>query len=129
MQRDYVSAHIVTQVYFDGGCPVCRREIAWYQGRRALSPIEWVDVSASVCDPAGDLCRVEALRVFHVRCSDGRLVHGARAFALLWQRFPGLRSVGWVAAMPGVHHALGVGYRLFLWVRRGWRPATTPGVE
>lgn len=118
-----MSAHTVTHVYFDGGCPVCRREIAWYQSRRALSPIEWVDVSASACDPAGDLCRSDALRVFHVRCSDGRLVRGALAFALLWQRFPGLRVVGWLAALPGVHPMLALGYRLFLALRRGWRRA------
>jgi predicted DCC family thiol-disulfide oxidoreductase YuxK len=118
-----VSAHVVTHVYFDGGCPVCRREIHWYQSRKALSPIEWVDVSASVCDPASDLCRVDALRVFHVRCGDGRLVHGARAFALLWQRFAGLQAAGRLAALPGVHHALGLGYQLFLWLRQAWRRA------
>ncbi|MBU3694745.1 MAG: DUF393 domain-containing protein [Rhodocyclaceae bacterium] len=112
---------VVTHVYFDGGCPVCRREIAWYQARRSLSPIGWVDVAASNCDPAGDLCRAEALRVFHVRCADGRLVHGARAFALLWQRYPGLRGPGWVAALPGVHHLLEAAYRLFLITRRVWR--------
>jgi predicted DCC family thiol-disulfide oxidoreductase YuxK len=112
---------VVTHVYFDGGCPVCRREIAWYRARPALTPIEWVDVAASNCDPAGDLCRAEALRVFHVRLDDGSLVHGARAFALLWQRFPGLRGPGWVAALPGVHHALGMAYTIFLRLRRLWR--------
>lgn len=116
-----MSGPVVTHVYFDGGCPVCRREIAWYRGRDALSPIEWVDVSAATCDPAGDLCRGEALRVFHVRCNDGRLARGALAFALLWQRFPGLRRAGRVAAMPGVHHVLDIAYRIFLRLRRSWR--------
>lgn len=116
-----MSGPVVTHVYFDGGCPLCRREIGWYRSRAPLSPIEWVDVSAADCDPASDLCRTDALRVFHVRCADGRLVHGARAFALLWQRFPGLHWPGRVAAIPGIHHALGLCYRLFLWVRKAWR--------
>jgi len=116
-----VSTHIVTHVYFDGGCPLCRREIGWYRVRVPFTPIEWVDVSSATCDPAGDLCRADAMRVFHVRCADGRLVRGAHAFALLWQRFPGLRGPGWVAALPGVRHALELMYRAFLRVRALWR--------
>lgn len=116
-----MSAHIVTHVYFDGGCPLCRREIAWYRSRVPLSPIEWVDVSCAACDPAGDLCRAEALRVFHVRCADGRLVRGARAFALLWQRFPGLQWAGRLAALPAVDLVLEPCYRVFLWLRASWR--------
>lgn len=121
-----MSRPVVETVYFDGGCPLCRREIDWYRARTPLTPIEWVDVSQSVCDPAKDLCRTEALRVFHVRCSDGRLVRGARAFALLWQRFPGFRRFGMVAALPGVHQSLGAAYALFLRVRPLWRRAS-PG--
>ncbi len=118
-----MSAHIVTHVYFDGGCPVCRREIDWYRSRSSHTPIEWVDVSAGTCDPAGDLCRVEALRVFHVRCADGRLVRGAQAFALLWQRYPGLGLAGRIAALPGVRHLLDAAYAAFLKLRKAWRRA------
>ncbi len=116
-----MSARLVTHVYFDGGCPLCRREIGWYRSRPSRTPIEWVDVSAATCDPAGDLCRSDAMRVFHVRCADGRLVRGAHAFALLWQRYPGLRWPGAVAALPGVRHALELMYRAFLRVRTVWR--------
>ncbi len=118
-----MSAHIVTHVYFDGGCPVCRREIGWYRARPSLTPIEWVDVSAGSCDPALDLCRTEALRVFHVRCADGRLVRGAHAFALLWQRYAGLDLAGRVAALPGIRHLLDVAYVVFLGIRKAWRRA------
>jgi predicted DCC family thiol-disulfide oxidoreductase YuxK len=116
-----VKTQVVTKVYFDGGCPLCRREIGWYRERTPLSPIEWVDVSAAACDPAGDLCYADAMRVFHVRCADGRLVRGAHAFALLWQRFPGLCWPGRVAAVPGIRHVFEGAYRLFLWIRRSWR--------
>ena len=118
-----MSGHCVTQVYYDGGCPVCRREIGWYRSRTPLTPIEWVDVSSTVCDPAGDLCRAEALRVFHVRCADGRLVRGAHAFALLWQRYPSLNRAGRLAALPGVRHLLDFAYAAFLALRKTWRRA------
>ena len=118
-----MSTHIVTHVYFDGGCPVCRREIDWYRSRPSRTPIDWVDVSTSTCDPSGDLCRADALRVFHVRCAGGRLVRGAQAFALLWQRYPGLALAGRIAAAPGIRHLLDMAYTVFLRVRRSWRRA------
>lgn len=114
-------SQVVTQVYFDGGCPLCRREIDWYRARVPMTPVEWIDVSAGACDPAGDLCRADAMRVFHVRCSDGELARGALAFALLWQRFPNLRAAGRFAALPGIHHALELAYRVFLRLRQVWR--------
>lgn len=106
-----MSTHIVTHVYFDGGCPVCRREIGWYQSRPSRTPIEWVDVSAGSCDPATDLCRSDALRVFHVRCADGRLVRGrthlrcsgsatrALVWPVGWPPYPG-RATRWMLPTP-----------------------------
>ncbi len=31
-------------VLFDGGCPLCSREISYYQTLTSLEPIEWVDI-------------------------------------------------------------------------------------
>lgn len=105
-------------VYFDGACPICRREIAWYQGRRSRGPIEWVDVNA--CDGervAPDLSVSAALGRFHVRLPDGRLVHGGRAFAELWIRLPGLRWLGGACRARALAPALEAGYGAFLRVR------------
>jgi predicted DCC family thiol-disulfide oxidoreductase YuxK len=32
-------------VYYDGGCPVCAREISLYRGRPAGESFDWVDVT------------------------------------------------------------------------------------
>jgi len=45
-------------VYFDGACPLCRREIALYRRAAGEGRIDWVDASA--CAPpalGGDLAR------------------------------------------------------------------------
>jgi 3-demethoxyubiquinol 3-hydroxylase len=107
-------------VYFDGACPVCRKEISIYQNLRPLRPIEWVDVSQHT-DLGPDLTQAQALAVFHVRTEHGRLLKGAAAFAQMWQSFSGWRWLGLLVATPGVLQIAEVGYRIFLQVRKIWR--------
>jgi 3-demethoxyubiquinol 3-hydroxylase len=110
-------------VYFDGSCPLCSREIAFYQRQRGADGISWVDVSAC---PAGEvapgLTKEAALARFHVRAADGRLLSGAAGFAAMWQALPLLSWAGRVAALPGIRHALEAAYAGFLplrpWLQR-----------
>lgn len=109
-------------VYYDGACPVCRREIAHYRGRRGAEAIVWID--ASRCDDAAlgpGLARVDALRRMHVRRPDGTLASGARAFATLWQALPGFRWIGRLVGSRAVAPVAEGAYRAFLLLRRAWR--------
>jgi predicted DCC family thiol-disulfide oxidoreductase YuxK len=109
-------------LYYDGGCPVCTREIGFYQRRRGAERIRWVNLALCEDGELGtDLSRAAAYARLHARLPDGRLLSGARAFAALWQVLPAFRPVGRIAALPGVVHALEWGYRGFLKVRRLWR--------
>ena len=58
------------EVYYDGACPICSREIAFYQKRMAKDAIAWRDVATETA-PAPDLTREDALARFHIRRSDG----------------------------------------------------------
>jgi demethoxyubiquinone hydroxylase (CLK1/Coq7/Cat5 family) len=83
------------QVFFDGGCPLCSREIDFYRKRDGADAIEWMDVSASVHDDlAPGLSRSQALRRFHVRTEAGQLLSGAAAFGALWRTMPTFRALG-----------------------------------
>jgi len=103
-------------VYFDGSCPLCRREIALYQGLVSREPIAWVDVSVPV-DCGDGLSCATAMRRFHVRDEHGRLLSGAAAFSRLWRRFAGWRVLGWTTAVPPFSWLAEGAYRLFLPVR------------
>ena len=103
-------------VYYDGNCPLCQREIAFYQRRQGSDSIHWHDVSQTGLT-AGDLTRGDALRRFHVRRTDGTLVSGARAFAELLKTMPTLRWLGLALAVPPVSWLAELGYRAFLPVR------------
>lgn len=110
-----------TQVYYDGGCPVCSREIATYQRARGAEALCFVDVSRADALLAPGLTREDALARMHVRRADGRMASGAAAFAALWSALPGWAWLGRVASLPVIAPLLELGYRGFLRVRRAWR--------
>jgi predicted DCC family thiol-disulfide oxidoreductase YuxK len=113
-------------LYYDGGCPVCTREIGFYRRRRGAERIRWIDLAQCTDAELGtELSREAAYARLHVRRPDGELLSGARAFAALWQALPAFRPAGRVAALPGVAHTLEWGYRGFVRLRRLWRREAT----
>jgi len=107
------------QVYYDGGCPVCSREIAFYKARPGADGFAWVDVSRD--EPGPGLTRDAALARLHVRRADGTLLSGAAAFAEMWQAMPGFTWLGRFVALPPMRGLAEFAYRGFLTVRRVWR--------
>ena len=101
-------------VWYDGGCPLCRREIGLMQRLDRRRAIRFMDVtSAEVACPVD---RAELLARFHA-AEDGRLLSGAAAFAAMWRVIPSLRPFGLAARNPFVLATLERLYRVFLRVR------------
>ncbi|MEO8937132.1 MAG: DUF393 domain-containing protein [Burkholderiaceae bacterium] len=109
-------------VYFDGGCPVCSREVAMYRRQPGAEAVQWIDVTHCAAAELGEgLTRDAAMARLHLRRPDGSLVSGARAFTGLWRVLPRWAWLGRVLGNgPGLW-LLEAGYRAFLVVRRGWR--------
>ena len=104
-------------VLYDGSCPLCRREIALYQGMKADQPLAFVDVSdAAVGLPPGTQ-RERLLARFHVQRADGSLADGARGFVAVWAALPGWRWLARLASLPGVTGLMELAYRGFLLAR------------
>lgn len=104
-------------VLFDGGCPLCRREIALYRGLAADRPVAFVDVAAADAKLPEGTTREALLARFHVRRADGVLEDGARGFVALWAVLPGWRWLAHLARVPGVTPAMELAYRGFLRLR------------
>lgn len=84
-------------VLYDGGCPLCSREIAHYRRLAVGLPIDWVDIAPLDADPkAYGVSRLEALKVFHVLDRQGVMHKGARGFLVLWAALPRYR---WLAKL------------------------------
>jgi predicted DCC family thiol-disulfide oxidoreductase YuxK len=105
------------KVYFDGGCPLCRSEIAHYRKLDAAGRVDFVDLSSPAADIGPDLSREAALGRFHVRGRDGELESGAAAFVRLWKELPGWRWLAVMARVPGVVWIMERAYRGFLPIR------------
>lgn len=77
------------EVYFDGGCPACRREMAHYRAQRSSVPIRYTDVVAEPERLAEiGISQRDAIHRLHARDERGRLLVGMRAFHGVWIRIP-----------------------------------------
>ena len=106
--------------FYDGACPLCRREIALYraldkQGRH----VDWQDVSGG--DQSVEVCpgltKRGALRAMHAELPSGELVRGAAALVELWRALPGFRWIAPLASWRPVLWCLERAYRGFLRIR------------
>lgn len=103
-------------VWFDGSCPLCRREIALLRRLDRRRAIEFIDLSPPDAPVSCPVDRGELLARFHVR--DGEtLLSGAAAFAAMWRVIPALRPLGLAARSPRVLGWLERLYVRFLRVR------------
>lgn len=119
--------HSAKEVYYDGACPLCRREIAAYRRMPGLQSVVWRDVS----DPdfaAEGVDREAALARFHVRRADGEVVSGAKAFLAIWRRSARLAPVARTLDRQPFLAALDLGYAAFLRLRPLWRPRPDAGL-
>ena len=109
-------AMVMVTVWFDGGCPLCRREIAAMRRLDRRGRIAFIDVTD---DSDGATCPVDRdalLARFHAQ-EDGVMLSGAAAFAAMWRVIPLLRPLGLAARNPFVLALLERLYRAFLVVR------------
>jgi predicted DCC family thiol-disulfide oxidoreductase YuxK len=101
-------------MFFDGGCPLCRREVAHYRRLDRADAVQWLDIAADPAplQPLG-IAPADAMRRLHVLDRDGRLQTGAWAFAAIWEVLPYYRWLARLVRLPGVLSVLDWGYRRF----------------
>ena len=82
------SAPAVT-LFWDGGCPLCQREIAHYKQLDVENNVEWVDIHAepSRLQPH-QVTPADAMELIHAVDKDGALQVGVPAFLAVWEQLP-----------------------------------------
>jgi demethoxyubiquinone hydroxylase (CLK1/Coq7/Cat5 family) len=107
-------------VLYDGGCPLCQREIAHVQSlaqKQSGSGLSFADISRSDDTTVSDIERQALLARFHVQRADGSRLSGAAAFVAMWGRLPGWRWLARLAQLPGMLVVFEWGYNAFLRIR------------
>lgn len=116
------------EVFYDGGCPICSREIAVYKRMASADPAgplaqhgAWRDISPQDAATPAEADRETLMRRFHARRADGRLVSGAAAFFAVWRATPKLAWLGRLLDRQPFIAIADLAYAGFLAVRPLWR--------
>ena len=101
------------EVFYDGACPLCMREIRMLQGRDRRQRIRFVDIAADGFDAASVGLAWETLMDrIHGRLPDGTLVEGVEVFRRLYAAV-GFGPLVALTRLPGVSQLLDLAYHAF----------------
>ncbi|MEX0828862.1 MAG: DUF393 domain-containing protein [Nitrospirales bacterium] len=100
-------------VYFDGKCPICRREIDLMKIFNRRARLQFINFTASSYLPAEHGLSPCALgKVIHARWSDGTLITGVEVFREMWEAI-GLRALARLARRPTINKLVNRAYAWF----------------
>lgn len=118
----------VIEVFFDGACPLCRREIAFIRKRDKCGRILLTDIAAAGFDPRDLGISLEALNAeIHGRLPDGTWLTGVEVFRRLYQAI-GFGALVWATRLSGIASLLDWGYTRFARNRLRWTGRCTEQV-
>jgi predicted DCC family thiol-disulfide oxidoreductase YuxK len=102
------------EVFYDGECPLCMREIRLLTRLdEKIGRIRFSDISAPGFDPANVGLTHEALMAeIHGRLPDGTVVRGVEVFRRLYAAV-GFGGVVALTRLPGIAQLLDAAYRVF----------------
>ena len=101
------------EVFYDGACPLCMREIRMLQGRDRRQRIRFVDIAGDDFDAASIGLSWETLMDrIHGRLPDGTVVEGVEVFRRLYAAV-GFGTLVALTRLPGVTRLLDAAYAGF----------------
>ena len=91
-----------TTIFFDGGCPLCSRELSHYRRLDHGGRVRWVDISRQP-EPLAQygIAYETAMARLHAVDEAGQVVSGVPAFVAVWRQLPGYRHFARIVA--GLH--------------------------
>ena len=102
-------------VFYDGNCPICRKEIAFYETREGSHKIEWVNVHTNSRKlKMADISKCNALARLHVITSDGNISTGVDAFQTIWRTLPNFTFLANLLDVPALRWLSSGLYQYFL---------------
>ena len=101
------------EVFYDGECPLCLREIKMLRWMDRRKNIRFTDIADSAFRPSDyGKTMQEFMDEIQGRLSDGSWIIGVEVFRRLYGAV-GLGPLVALTRLPGVSHGLDLGYRVF----------------
>ncbi len=101
------------EVFYDGACPLCMREIRMLRRKDRDAKIQFTDIAAEGFDPAAvGTTMSELMAKIKGRLPDGSWIEGVEVFRQLYTAIGWGRAVA-ITRVPGISGALSLGYRWF----------------
>ena len=102
------------EVFFDGGCPLCAKEIDFIRWLDKKNVLIFTDIDADDFNPEQEtgLDFETLMASIHGRLADGTIIHGVEVFRQLYGR-TSLKWVIPVTRLPGITQLLDVIYDFF----------------
>jgi predicted DCC family thiol-disulfide oxidoreductase YuxK len=105
--------HRDLELFFDGDCPLCAREVAWLRRWDGARRIQFTDISAATFDAAAlGVSHARLMARIHARLPSGQLVEGVEVFRRLYALLGFERWVR-MSRWPLVAPVLDAAYTLF----------------
>ena len=113
LQPKVTSSTWEIEVFFDGECPLCVREIKMLQRMDRKKRIVFTDIADSAFEPSDVGRDIKTLMAeIHGRIPSGELITGVEVFRRLYAAV-GLAPLVALTRLPVISHGLELGYRVF----------------
>ena len=101
------------EVFYDGACPLCVREINLLRRKDHAGRIRFTDIAADGFDATSiGIPWSRLMERIHGRLPDGTIIEGVEVFRRLYAAI-GFRGLVTATRLPGVKQALDASYQLF----------------
>ncbi|HEY7772222.1 MAG TPA: DUF393 domain-containing protein [Marinagarivorans sp.] len=111
-----------TTVFFDSLCPICRREVAFYQTLDKPQHLVWIDLRALSSEQMAEqwgFTMADAMALLHVIDAKGQLHIGLAGHIVMWSQLPFYRVLAALLKRhPRLARRCDVAYQMFT----RWRP-------
>lgn len=112
------ASNVAATLYYDGACPLCRREADHYRRAAGAATLAFVDIAAPEFRAADHGLDAKAvMRTLHARDAAGAVHTGIDAFAVVWRQLPRYRPLATLTRTPVVRQLMLLGYAAFARVR------------
>lgn len=101
------------EVFYDGGCPLCSREVSFLRARAHRGEIKFTDITALGFDPhPPGFTQAEMMSEIRGRARDGRLISGVEVFRQMYAAVGFIKLVR-LSRLAPIDWLLRVAYRTF----------------